>query len=192
MDHVGKHRGRQIQSEKVRWQPRNPKLARFQLNSYHRFVANKSNFTIEEWDLFRKIPMQTGLVVMAASPSGPLGVLKESAAASEILRSGLATAQTELMQVLSEDLKSNRNIYKLESDTPDEIRSAGLDACRQLSNILREKASEEESAEFKAWLLSLARQVAEAAKEGGFLGFGGVQVSDAEASAIDQLEIALR
>lgn len=155
-------------------------------------MANKSNFTVDEWDLFRKVPMLTGLVVMAASPSGPFGVLKESSAAGEFLRTGLDGAQSELMQVLAEDLKSNMSVHKLQNDSPEAIRSAGLAACRQLSNILREKASEEEADEFRAWLLSLARKVAEAATEGGFLGIGGVQVSEAEASAIDQIEIALR
>jgi hypothetical protein len=33
--------------------------------------------------------------------------------------------------------------------------------------------------------------VAEAAKEGGFLGFGGAQVSDKEAAAIKELSTAL-
>jgi hypothetical protein len=155
-------------------------------------VANKSNFTVEEWDLFRKIPMQTGLVIMACSPSGPLGVFKESAAAAEMVRAGLKDAQTELMQVLAKDLETNRTIFKLESENPDAIRSSGLDACRQVSRILREKATEEESAEFKAWLIEIAHQVAHAATEGGFLGFGGVEVSEEETSAIDQIEVALR
>lgn len=129
---------------------------------------------------------------MAASPSGPLGVWKESAAAAETLRSGLDSAQTELMQTLALDLKSNRMVYQLEDDSPEALRSIGLAACRQLGSVLRQKASPEESDEFKAWLLQLARRVAEAANEGGFLGFGGVQVSQQEASAIDQIEIALR
>ncbi|MBM3760147.1 MAG: hypothetical protein FJW36_07860 [Acidobacteria bacterium] len=155
-------------------------------------VANKSNFSIEEWDLFRKVPMLTGIIVMAAAPSGPLGVFKESAAAAEMLREGLASAQTELMQVLAEDLKTNLSVHKLESESPDQIRAAGLAALRELGNILRAKASEEETAEFKSWLIALARRVAEASHEGGFLGFGGVQVSEAEVSALDQIEIALR
>lgn len=155
-------------------------------------MANKSNFTIEEWDLFRKVAMMTGMIVMAAAPSGPLGVFKESAAAAEMLRDGLALAKTELMRVLSEDLKTNLSIYKLGSEAPEQIRTMGLAALRELGNVLRAKASDEEAAEFKSWLKALARKVAEASREGGFLGFGGVQVSEAEASALDQIEIALR
>ena len=32
----------------------------------------------------------------------------------------------------------------------------------------------------KRWLLGIAQRTAEAAKEGGFLGFGGAQVSETE------------
>lgn len=155
-------------------------------------MANKSNFTVEEWDLIRKVPILTGLVVMEASPSCPIGVFQESAAAAQFLRTSLDGAQTELMRVLAEDLKENMSLHKLENDDPDSIRSSGLAACRKIGNILREKASEEEAAEFKAWLIALAHRVAEAASEGGFLGFGGVQVSEAETSALEQIEIALR
>jgi hypothetical protein len=155
-------------------------------------VANKTNFTIEEWDLFRKVPMLTGMIVMASAPSGPLGIFQESAAAAEMLREGLANAKTELMQVLAEDLKSNLSVYRLESESPEEVRSVGLAKLRELGNVLRAKASEEESAEFRSWLKALAGRVAEASKEGGFLGFGGVAVSDGELLALDQIEIALR
>jgi hypothetical protein len=162
------------------------------LTRYHLAVANKSNFTVDEWDLFRKIPMLTGLVVMSASPSGPIGIYRESLAASEVLRTGLDSAQSELMTVLAEDLKNNASMHKLESDSGEAIRAAGLAGCRELSNLLRAKASEEEAEEFKNWLITLARKVAEAAREGGFLGFGGKQVTPEEESILDQIEIALR
>jgi hypothetical protein len=155
-------------------------------------VANKSNFTVEEWDLFRKIPILAGFVVMSASPSGPFGVLKESSALLESIQKGLDGSQSELMQVLAEDLKANLSASNLDTTSPDAIRSEGLAACRQISRILHEKTSEQETAEFKTWLVGVAQRVAESAKEGGFLGFGGVLVSEEEASAIDQIQIALR
>ncbi len=136
--------------------------------------------------------MLTGLLVMSASPSGPFGIYQESLAASEALRTGLDGAQSELMTVLAADLKSNVSMHKLESESGEAIRAAGLAGCRELSNILRAKASEEEAEEFKNWLITLARKVAEAAREGGFLGFGGKQITPEEESILDQIEIALR
>ena len=41
------------------------------------------------------------------------------------------------------------------------------------------------------WLLKIASRVAEAAKEGGFLGIGGVPVSAAERAALDEITAAL-
>ena len=48
-----------------------------------------------------------------------------------------------------------------------------------------------DAAAFKAWLFSVSQKVAEAASEGGFLGFGGVQVSDAERATLDDIAKAL-
>jgi hypothetical protein len=48
-----------------------------------------------------------------------------------------------------------------------------------------------DAAAFKSWLQSISQQVAEAAKEGGFLGFGGVQVSDAEKATLAEISSAL-
>jgi hypothetical protein len=39
----------------------------------------------------------------------------------------------------------------------------------------------------KRWLLGTAQQAAEAAREGGFLGIGGVKVSDAEKAALAEV-----
>jgi hypothetical protein len=162
------------------------------LNLYDGFVANKSDFTAEQWDLLRKAPLFAGMIVMAASPSGPIGVLKESFAASAALRNGLDAAQGELTKLLAIDLRQNINVHKADSFDPDALRSEALAVCREVSVLLSQKATEQEASEFKTWLLSIAREVAQAAREGGFLGFGGVEITEAEASTIDQLEIALR
>ena len=48
-----------------------------------------------------------------------------------------------------------------------------------------------DAAPFKAWLVGVAKSVAEAAPEGGFLGFGGAQVSDTEKATVAQIAAAL-
>ena len=47
------------------------------------------------------------------------------------------------------------------------------------------KAPEDCEQPSKPWLWSVARKSAEAGKEGGFLGFGGVAVSDAEKATLE-------
>ena len=65
-----------------------------------------------------------------------------------------------------------------------------MDRCSQAVALVAAK-SPAEAQEFKLWLMSIARKAADAAKEGGFLGFGGTQVSEREQAALTQLEHAL-
>ena len=44
---------------------------------------------------------------------------------------------------------------------------------------------------FKDWLNHIANLVAEAGVEGGFLGFGGVKVTDAERATLAEISTAL-
>jgi hypothetical protein len=59
-----------------------------------------------------------------------------------------------------------------------------------VSTILDAKAPGD-AAVFKAWLRSISQKVAEAATEGGFMGIGGVQVSDAEKATLADISRAL-
>ena len=63
--------------------------------------------------------------------------------------------------------------------------------CRQVVALVDSKAKPQVAQEFKQWLVAVAQKVAEAAKEGGFLGFGGTQVSEQEAATIKELSTAL-
>jgi len=65
-----------------------------------------------------------------------------------------------------------------------------LETLRHASAILDAKAPAEAPV-FKAWLNSIAAKVADASKEGGFLGFGGVKVSEAEKATLAEIAAAL-
>jgi hypothetical protein len=49
-----------------------------------------------------------------------------------------------------------------------------------------------DTAAFKSWLRQISQHVAEAAKEGGFLGIGGVAVSEAEKATLAEISSALK
>ena len=66
-------------------------------------------------------------------------------------------------------------------------RSRGLSAITSLVTSKDAAAG----AAYKAWLQDVARKVAEAGTEGGFMGFGGVKVSDAEKATLDRLATSL-
>jgi hypothetical protein len=73
---------------------------------------------------------------------------------------------------------------------PADVVPRALETLRQASTILDAKAPADAPA-FKAWINGIAGKVAEASKEGGFLGFGGVQVCDAEKATLAQIATAL-
>jgi hypothetical protein len=70
-------------------------------------------------------------------------------------------------------------------------RQQMLEELNAVSAIVSAKATAEETAAFKQWLLTTAQDAADAAKEGGFLGFGAVQVSEGEQSMLEQLRVTL-
>ena len=59
-----------------------------------------------------------------------------------------------------------------------------------MNSILKAKAGDDAPA-FRSWLKSIAQDAAEAAREGGFLGFGGEKVSEAEKATLAEIEQAL-
>jgi hypothetical protein len=65
----------------------------------------------------------------------------------------------------------------------EEIKQRAIDALRSAAAIVDQKAPSDAAA-YKAWLVHLANNVAEASSEGGFLGFGGVTVSEAEKATL--------
>ena len=73
---------------------------------------------------------------------------------------------------------------------PADIKVRTADALRALSALLAAKAPADAAA-YKSWLAGVAKAVAEAAPEGGFLGFGGTQVSDAEKATLAEISAAL-
>ena len=162
-------------------------------------MANKANFTPEEWTKVLESVAVTGMAVTAAEPSGLWGMLKEALAggaslaaakadphANELVKAAIADFEmSEGRGAVQEALKQ-----RFEGAKPDDVVPRALDALRQASAILDAKAPAD-AAVFKAWLNAIAAKVAEASKEGGFLGFGGVQVSEAEKATLAEIAAAL-
>jgi hypothetical protein len=71
------------------------------------------------------------------------------------------------------------------------LQQTALEQVRESMSILNGKASKEESDAYSKLLYGLAETVANAATEGGFLGFGGKRVSAGEQSFLDQLRDTL-
>ena len=72
------------------------------------------------------------------------------------------------------------------------LKSAVLARIREAANLVSRKATPEEAKAYKQMIMSVAEKAANASKEGGFLGFGGVRVSNAEQSFLNEVKAALQ
>jgi hypothetical protein len=146
----------------------------------------KSDFAPDEWQTLFAAPPMVALGVSAASPSGPFGVLKEmfsvGMALAEVLKKGSDNA---LVKAIVDDMQARGTKPEQPKGlkTPEDARKAVLEHMAKVSDIVAKKAPAEAEG-FKRWLVELANRVAQASNEGGFLGFGGERVSEAEKEAI--------
>jgi len=66
-----------------------------------------------------------------------------------------------------------------------------LDELRAANQIVTAKATPEEAEGFRAWLSAVAQAAADAAKEGGFMGFHAERVSEGEKAMMAKVAEAL-
>ena len=154
-------------------------------------MSQKTDYTDAEWDTLQQLPMMIGMAVAGSSPSGLSGVLNEAMTTSKVMLE--AKTAGGLLGAIA-DSTGNPDVRKSLSDAawkPLELKAKTLEACRSAVGIVTAKGTAEEVAGLKAMLNGLASKVAEASKEGGFLGFGGVQVSDSEKAALAEISSAL-
>jgi hypothetical protein len=159
-------------------------------------MANKTSFTPEEWTTLLKSPGMAGLVVVAASPNGPIGAVQESFAIGKVITETKAKGgANELITAIAGDImtpegRKSAQAMELFGKSAADIKTAALDTCKRAAAIVAAKSPPEADA-FKGWLMQISKAVSEAAKEGGFFGFGGTLVSEAEQAALKETAAAL-
>ena len=157
-------------------------------------MTTKADFTEEEWERIRRAPFVAGMAISLADPGGPIELAKETSASLKAAtnppsREQLLTDIALDIQGMTQDRQNPLTDYKpTQGQDP---RSQLLEELRDVSAIVSSKATADETAAFKNWLLTIAQAAADAAKEGGFLGFGAVQVSEGEKSMMEQLRVTL-
>ena len=163
-------------------------------------MADKSSFSADEWKAVLSSPMLAGMAVTLGEPSGLWGTMKESmASARALLETRSDPGASNLIKAILADIETSegRTIAKegLKSDltgkSAAEIKQQIIAKLARVGEIIDAKAGAE-AAGFKAWLKQVAEKVSEAASEGGFLGFGGVKVTDAEKASIADVAQALK
>jgi hypothetical protein len=161
-------------------------------------MALKDSFTPEEWARVVAAPMMVGIAVTAADPSGIWGAVKESVAvAGAVQQAKGATAAPLTAEVAAAyDSAEGRDLARgvlneqAKGKAPAAVVDAAVDELGAVSALVAAKAPEAAPA-FRDWLKGIAGRVAEAGTEGGFLGFGGEQVSPEERATLDRIATAL-
>ena len=162
-------------------------------------MTNKSAFSSEEWSCILAAPIVAGAAITAADPNGLWGLMKEGMAGGWALLEAKQHANAHpLVKAIGEDFASGdartrarehlQTIFKGAGSA--DVKTKAVDELRAVASLVQQKSPAEAEA-FVGWLQEVAMKVAEAAKEGGILGIGGVAVSDAERATLAEIAAAL-
>jgi hypothetical protein len=155
-------------------------------------MTTKADFTDEEWARLERSPIVAGMAISLADPGGPIEAFKEmSASLKTVLEAARAGGKGELVDSVAKDVAEKaRHRQNPVRDFKPRGALAGQEILEELGAVNRlvsEKATPEEAEAFREWLLGTAQRVAEAAKEGGFMGFRAERVSEGEQQMLDKL-----
>jgi hypothetical protein len=167
-------------------------------------MTTKDDFTDEEWARLERAPLVAGMAISLADPGGPIEALKESMAAIKTrAEAAMQGGRGELVDVVAMSVaekgqqsaagKRQRRESPLGDFQPRGAQAGEqiLEELRAVNALITQKATPEEAAGFREWLLTAAHEAAEAAKEGGFLGFRAERVSEGEQRMLDKLREVL-
>jgi hypothetical protein len=157
-------------------------------------MTSKSDYTDEEWARLVRGPIVAGLAISIADPGGPIDAAKEMLASIRVIQS-----PAEGEPLLNEIARHVREKAERRENPMGELRIQGgamagdqvLQELRAIDRILTAKATPPEATAYRSWLLHVAQATADAAKEGGFLGFGAERISEGERMMLERVRQAL-
>ena len=157
-------------------------------------MTTKTDFSDEEWARIVRAPFVAGLAISLADPGGPIEATKETmatlkSATNPPSREQLLADVALEIQAMTQQKQNPLKGYKPSKD--DLPGPQILDELRAVQDIVVAKATADEAAAFGRWLLATAQDAANAAKDGGFMGFGAHQVSEGEQAMLDQVSAAV-
>ena len=145
-------------------------------------AATKAKYSEELWTKVRLAPAAAGELVIEASSSGMVGRLKELTALTSAITSAAKEATpTSLVALALDSPLEQSELDKLGQDKASFVNT--LETAMSAVST----SSPNDLPAYSQFLVTIATQVAESAKEGGFLGIGGTRVSNEERAAIDQV-----
>lgn len=164
-------------------------------------MSTLSDYTQDQVEKLMAAPMLISMYIMGSSLSGPVGLVKEMMAGVETaMQAAKDSAPDSVLSSLfsEENMKAQQNKMQQETSEStegaqnmDQAKEKMLGQVKEAVGIIMEKGSPAEIAAYKKLMVSVAENVANAAKEGGFMGIGGTLVNDAEKTAINDIQTAV-
>jgi hypothetical protein len=161
-------------------------------------VTVYADYSEEEQQLLRSAVASAAVAVSAASVGRKEETVSEGFAAADfVLKSQPAYVGNTLVTSLLVWLQQQVATDHVFPDYVERVMAPGaleesIKVLRRVAELLDVKATPDEAAGYKRWLLDIAHVVAEAGKEDqGFLGRGGVTVNEAERAALQSVAEAL-
>jgi hypothetical protein len=143
-------------------------------------MTGKADFTEEEWKLILEGPPSAGLIVVSAQRGG---TFREAFAIGKAYTE--ARKQHGDSELLDEIVAAKPERDHTRYHSYDELKQGGLQHLRDAVALLEQKATPEEVAGYRRFVLDLSERVANAHRE------GGEQVSEAERTAIGEISASL-
>jgi len=157
-------------------------------------VTTKADFDEQDWARIRRAPMVAGMAITLVDPGGPIEAAKESmasikAATNPPSREQLLSEVALDVQAMAQQRQNPLKGFKPHGTGP--VGEQVLTELREVQQLVAAKADPEETAAFGRWIVDAAQAAADAAKEGGFMGFGAEQVSQRERSMLERVQSAV-
>jgi hypothetical protein len=160
-------------------------------------MTSQRVYSDEEWGLLVGLPQAVMMAAIFAEADSTNRTANESGAGLDAIAAGrdsgsalIRDVARELMTRLGDpetgELPPVMDVGTRQIDLGDVLERA-----RSATDLLGAKAGPGEAAAYRHWLVSIADQVVNAAKSGGFLGIGGSWVSESERRFVDELSVVL-
>ena len=155
-------------------------------------MTSKADFSEQEWTRLKRAPFVAGMAISLADPGGPIELVKETAATLKTVRDAAESGgRGELIDAVAQEVVAEARQRK---NPLQDFRAKGalagqeiLEELAEANRVVSAKATPEEAGAFRDWLQTAAQEAANAAKEGGFLGFRAERVSEGEQRMLDKL-----
>ena len=143
-------------------------------------MTSKSDLTEQEWEQVLHGPPTAGLIVLTAQRGG---TFRETYAMAKTYAE--ARQQHGASELLDDIVSHKPEMDHTRHHSPEELREYGLKQLRDAVAVLEQKATPDEVAAYRGFVLQVANAVAGAHRE------HGADVSPAEQQAVDEITAAL-